>query len=88
VLGVPQEQISRHDHFFDRGGTSLSAVKLAIALQRAVYLKDITRYPVLADLAQLVDGRSEQHPALLQSMSEPEGAQTPRRRRSCCARLG
>ncbi|MCU1661046.1 MAG: non-ribosomal peptide synthetase, partial [Pseudonocardia sp.] len=87
VLGVPQEQISRHDHFIDRGGTSLSAVKLAIALQRVVSLKDITRYPVLADLAHLVDGRSEQRPGLLlQSPSEPEGAQTPRRHRSCCAR--
>ncbi len=30
VLGIPQEQIGRLDHFFDRGGTSLSAVKLAI----------------------------------------------------------
>ena len=29
-----QDQIGRHDHFFDRGGTSLSAVKLAIALDR------------------------------------------------------
>ncbi|MEV0966950.1 non-ribosomal peptide synthetase, partial [Streptomyces sp. NPDC049910] len=34
VLGVPPEQIGRNDHFFDRGGTSLSAVKLAIALDR------------------------------------------------------
>ena len=33
------------DHFFDRGGTSLTAVKLAIALKRAVSLKDITRLP-------------------------------------------
>ena len=29
MLGVPQDQIGRRDHFFDRGGTSLSAVKLA-----------------------------------------------------------
>ena len=56
VLGVPQDQIGRQDHFFDRGGTSLSAVKLAIALDRAVSLKDLTRHPVLADLAGLVDG--------------------------------
>ena len=34
VLGIPQEQIGRRDHFFDRGGTSLSAVKLAITLER------------------------------------------------------
>ncbi|WP_351228566.1 amino acid adenylation domain-containing protein [Streptomyces sp. NPDC002133] len=57
VLGVPQDRIGPRDHFFDRGGTSLSAVKLAIALGRAVSLKDVTRHPVLADLAALVDGR-------------------------------
>ena len=59
VLGIPQDQIGRRDHFFDRGGTSLSAVRLAITLDRAVSLKDVTRHPVLADLAELVDGRSE-----------------------------
>ena len=58
VLGVPGDQIGRRDHFFDRGGTSLSAVKLAIALDRVVSLKDVTRHPVLADLAQLLDRRS------------------------------
>ena len=59
VLGIPQEQIGRRDHFFDRGGTSLSAVKLAITLDRAVSLKEVTRHPILADLAGVVDGRSE-----------------------------
>jgi len=59
VLGMPVEQVGRWDNFFDRGGTSLSAVKLAITLDRAVSLKDITRHPVLADLASLIDG-SEQ----------------------------
>jgi hypothetical protein len=58
VLGLPQDRIGRRDHFFDRGGTSLSAVKLVIALDRVVSLKDLTRHPVLADLARLVsDGR-------------------------------
>ncbi|MFJ6949703.1 amino acid adenylation domain-containing protein, partial [Streptomyces wuyuanensis] len=55
VLGVPEDRIGRGDHFFDRGGTSLSAVKLAIALDRAVTLKDVTRHPVLTDLAALLD---------------------------------
>jgi hypothetical protein len=55
VLGVPTDRVGRHDHFFDNGGTSLSAVKLAIALDRRVSLKDITRFPVLADLAKSVD---------------------------------
>jgi amino acid adenylation domain-containing protein len=60
VLGVPQQGIGRQDHFFDRGGTSLSAVRLAIILDRAISLKDITRSPILADLAGLVDDRLEQ----------------------------
>jgi amino acid adenylation domain-containing protein len=57
VLGIPRDQIGRKDHFFDRGGTSLSAVKLAIALNRGVSLKDITEHPVLADLAGLIGSR-------------------------------
>jgi len=71
VLGISQEQIGRRDHFFDRGGTSLLAVKLAITLNRTVSLKDLTRHPVLADLAQLIDDRSAPHAGLLQRLSEP-----------------
>ncbi|MET7570374.1 non-ribosomal peptide synthetase [Streptomyces sp. NPDC005492] len=55
VLGIPADRIGRQDHFFDRGGTSLAAVKLAVALDRAISLKDVTRHPVLADLAGLLD---------------------------------
>lgn len=58
VLDVPRDKIRRHDHFFDRGGTSLAAVRLAIALDRAVDIKDITRHPVLADLARVLDDGS------------------------------
>lgn len=76
VLGVPVEQVGRHDHFFDRGGTSLSAVKLAIGMKRAVSLRDITRYPVLAELADLIDGRTQRQTELLQLLSKPEGTQT------------
>jgi hypothetical protein len=54
VLGVSADQIGRTDHFFDRGGNSLSAVKLAIALERVVSLQDVIRCPVLSDLAQLL----------------------------------
>jgi amino acid adenylation domain-containing protein len=74
VLGTPEEQIGRRDHFFDRGGTSLSAVKLAITVDREVSLTEITRHPVLADLAALVDGRSDQRSGPLQSLSDPDGA--------------
>jgi surfactin synthase thioesterase subunit len=76
VLGIPQDQIGRNDHFFDRGGTSLSAVKLAITLDRAVSLKEVTAHPILADLAGVVDGRSHGHSELLQSLSGSDGGQT------------
>src|SRR5881296_2940404 len=55
VLGIPKDQIGRRDQFFDVGGTSLSALRLAIALDRAVSFKDLTDHPILADLAALVD---------------------------------
>jgi amino acid adenylation domain-containing protein len=61
VLGIPEEQVSRHDSFFELGGTSLSAVRLAIRLDGAVSLKNLNRCPVLADLAQLVDGAADFH---------------------------
>jgi amino acid adenylation domain-containing protein len=73
VLGLPQAEIGRRDDFFGRGGTSLSAVKLAVTLDRAVSLKDITGYPVLADMARLLDGASEPGSGLLQLLSEPDG---------------
>src|SRR5439155_23012282 len=59
ALGIPEDQIGRRDHFFELGGTSLSAVKLAIALNRAVSFKDLTTHPILADLATLIDERIE-----------------------------
>ncbi|MFE2429780.1 phosphopantetheine-binding protein [Streptomyces sp. NPDC059373] len=68
VLGIPQDRIDRRDHFFDRGGTSLSTVKPAIALNRAVSLKGVTRHRVPADQARLVDGRSERSRGLLQPL--------------------
>ncbi|MCS0600817.1 amino acid adenylation domain-containing protein [Streptomyces sp. LP11] len=77
VLGVPEHQVGPSDHFFDAGGTSLTAVKLSLALDRAVSLKDITRNPVLADLAALLDGASGRHPGLLQPLSEAAGAAGP-----------
>ena len=49
-------------------------MKLAITLDRAVSLTDLTRHPVLADLAGLVDGRSGRRPGLLQPLAEPGGA--------------
>jgi amino acid adenylation domain-containing protein len=62
VLGVAEPEIGRRDHFFDRGGTSLSAVKLAVTLDRAVSLQDITRFPVLSDLALVLDAMAADEP--------------------------
>ncbi|MDF3299266.1 non-ribosomal peptide synthetase [Streptomyces tropicalis] len=73
LLGLPPHRIRRQDHFFDSGGTSLTAVRLTIALDRAVSLKDITRHPVLADLAVLLDGARRHHAELLQPLSAGAG---------------
>ncbi len=74
VLGVAVEQVGRRADFFDSGGTSLSAVELVLALDNAVTLKDVTRVPVLAELAKLLDGDSAvEATGLLQRFSEPHG---------------
>jgi hypothetical protein len=62
-----EDQIGRWDHFFDLGGTSLSAVKLAIALDRALSLPDIAEHPTLADMAGVL--HREHAPELLISCS-------------------
>jgi amino acid adenylation domain-containing protein len=55
IIGVPVAQIGRLHHFYDSGGTSLSAVKLAITLDRLLSVREITHYPVLADQAALLE---------------------------------
>jgi hypothetical protein len=67
VLGVPQSQLARDDHFFDRGGTSLSAVKLAIILNRAVTHRDVAEHPTLAELADILEQRTS--PAAVEQSS-------------------
>lgn len=57
VLKVPVERIGRTDHFFEIGGTSLTAVRLAIALERLVTVEEMARTPVLRDLAELLAER-------------------------------
>ncbi|QIJ60787.1 amino acid adenylation domain-containing protein [Streptomyces sp. JB150] len=73
LLDVPEHLIGPTSHFFESGGTSLSAVRLTLALDRAVSLKDITRHPVLADLAALLEGRERPRPRLLQPLCETAG---------------
>ncbi|HEV2670485.1 MAG TPA: non-ribosomal peptide synthetase [Gemmatimonadales bacterium] len=65
VLGISTEQIGRRDQFFDLGGMSLTALKLVIALGRALSFKDITMHPSLADQALLLDERGVRAPKAL-----------------------
>ncbi|MFB7087173.1 amino acid adenylation domain-containing protein [Streptomyces sp. NPDC056296] len=58
VLGLPPERIGRGDDFFELGGTSLSAVRLAVSLDRVISLRDLTGHPALAELALLLDART------------------------------
>ncbi|SDM86671.1 non-ribosomal peptide synthetase [Allokutzneria albata] len=75
ALGVAPEEVGRGSHFFRSGGTSLSAVRLVVKLDRAISLKDLTRTPVLADLAAAVDSATE-NTGLLQPLSTVEGSAT------------
>ncbi|MFF0484783.1 amino acid adenylation domain-containing protein [Streptomyces sp. NPDC004435] len=57
VLGTDPSTIRRGDAFFDLGGTSLTAVELAVALDRVVTPRDLRTAPTLAALAELIDAR-------------------------------
>src|SRR5262245_51589853 len=58
VLGSPREKVGRRDIFFELGGTSLTALKLLIATERALSHKDLLAHPTLADQAALLDKRA------------------------------
>ncbi|MGW4852533.1 amino acid adenylation domain-containing protein [Streptomyces sp. NPDC004288] len=58
VLGTDASTIRRGDAFFDLGGTSLTAVRLAVTLDRVVSLRELTASPTLAALAELIDTRT------------------------------
>jgi amino acid adenylation domain-containing protein len=55
VLGISADRIGRRDSLFELGGTSLSVLKLAIALDRALSVKELVGNPILADQAALLD---------------------------------
>lgn len=74
VLGLPVDEIGRDADFFERGGTSLSAVKLILKLGRTITLRDVTGSPVLADLAALIDGRREERSGVLQRLATADGS--------------
>ncbi|MEU1710844.1 amino acid adenylation domain-containing protein [Streptomyces sp. NPDC005706] len=60
VLGLPIGEMTRNRHFFDAGGTSLSAVRLGAATGGSLALAEIVRHPVLAELAEAMDQKSQQ----------------------------
>ena len=76
VLGIPKDEIGRRDHFFELGGTSLSAIRLAVAMDRAVTFKDLRDHPILADQARLIEGRRDRN-VRVSSTPDREGLCTP-----------
>jgi len=74
VLGIPKEQIGRQSHFFNMGGASLSALKLAIALGRAMSVKDLIAHPILADQAALIDRGVQPAPVTVKNRSSRQTA--------------
>ncbi|MBD0422800.1 amino acid adenylation domain-containing protein [Streptomyces sp. TRM S81-3] len=72
-LGIPPGRIHRGDDFFDLGGTSLSAVRLAVSLDRAISPRDLAGHPVLADLARLIDTRTGADDPAPRSPLVPDG---------------
>ena len=77
MLGLPAGRIGGQDSFFALGGTSLSAVKLAVLLKRAVSIKDIMQTPVLADLAALLEASSPADAAVPPAPRPAEAAAEP-----------
>lgn len=58
LLHVPVERIGRESRFAELGGTSLSAIRLSMALDRVVSVADLKDTPTVADVAALVDRKS------------------------------
>lgn len=65
VLGLQVGRIGRDDDFFALGGTSLSAVRVVVNLDRALTLRQLTSAPTIRQLAALLesDGLAEPAPA-------------------------
>ncbi|EEQ35622.1 peptide synthetase [Microsporum canis CBS 113480] len=59
VLNIPMEQIRADDHFFQVGGDSISAMRLAAITSQdlRVSVADIFSYPLLSSLAAIIDTR-------------------------------
>lgn len=58
LLQVPVQRIGRRSSFAELGGTSLSAIRLAIALDRVVTVRDLLTTPTVADVASVFDQKA------------------------------
>ncbi|MFE2186547.1 amino acid adenylation domain-containing protein [Streptomyces sp. NPDC059455] len=58
VLKVPLERIGRDSRFTELGGTSLSVIRLSIALDRQVTVAELWGTPTVTDIAALVDRKA------------------------------
>jgi amino acid adenylation domain-containing protein len=76
LLKVPVERIGRHTVFAELGGTSLSAIRLSIALGRRVTVGDLADAPTIADVAVLVDGKAAGRTSNPTARSEPDTSAT------------
>ncbi|MGH8083604.1 MAG: amino acid adenylation domain-containing protein, partial [Lysobacter sp.] len=73
---LKRERVGRHDDFFVLGGHSLLAMaslsRVRQTLGVAIALKDMFDHPVLADLAQNLDGRAPQDEAPIAPVSRAQ----------------
>ncbi|MCE0446770.1 phosphopantetheine-binding protein [Streptomyces tricolor] len=53
-MRVPPERIGRGSRFTELGGTSLTAIKLAVALDRVVSVGELAHTPTVAEVAALL----------------------------------
>ncbi|MGX1914110.1 amino acid adenylation domain-containing protein [Streptomyces phaeochromogenes] len=74
LLKVPEERVGRDSLFTELGGTSLSAIRLSIELDRLITVADLRDTPTVADVATLLDRRSAPVP---DAASPPRPAPVP-----------
>ncbi|PFZ10489.1 hypothetical protein COL60_10310 [Bacillus pseudomycoides] len=73
VLSIPEDEIDIHDDFFLIGGSSLSAMRVSLIMEKQISLKTIMQKSVLSELAlELVDTNSKilEDKNLLQCLSK------------------
>ncbi|MBZ9752278.1 amino acid adenylation domain-containing protein [Deinococcus sp. HMF7604] len=69
LLGVPYGSISATDNFFDLGGNSLAALRVALLLEGRVTLLDVMRHSQLSTLARVADEKAAATAQILHRVS-------------------